>query len=114
MRVIPVDTTGALVMVAQDPRPKLKDRRTGEVATDAETGATLMTLDVTFVANGEAEVMNLTVPETGLPEGLMPGMPIKLTALVARPWANEFNGEKRSGIAFRASAVTVANFGGKG
>ncbi|MFG2825795.1 hypothetical protein ACGFX4_40995 [Kitasatospora sp. NPDC048365] len=107
MRFIPVDTTGALVMVAQEPRPKLKDRRTGEMALDTETGAPLMTLDVTFVANGQADILALTVPQPGIPEGLAPGTLVALTKLVARPWENEFNGQKRSGIAFRAEAVTA-------
>ncbi len=109
MRFIPVDTTGALVMVAQEPRPKLKDRRTGEMAMDTETGAPLMTLDVTFVANGAADILSLTVPQPGIPEGLVPGTLVKLTKLIARPWENEFNGQKRSGIAFRADAVTAAS-----
>ncbi|MER7702177.1 hypothetical protein ABTX81_04640 [Kitasatospora sp. NPDC097605] len=107
MRFIPVDTTGALVMVTQPPRPKLKNRQTGEMAMDAETGAPLVTLDVTFVANGEADILSLTVPQPGIPEGLAPGMLVSLTRLIARPWENEFNGQRRSGIAFRADAVTV-------
>ncbi|MFF7990249.1 hypothetical protein ACFZDG_10720 [Kitasatospora xanthocidica] len=108
MRFIPVDTTAALVMVAQAPRPKLKNRQTGEPAVDAETGAMLVTLDVTFVANGEADILSLTVPQPGVPEGLAPGMLVTLTRLIARPWESEFNGQKRSGIAFRADAVTVS------
>ncbi|TWE18620.1 hypothetical protein FB465_3701 [Kitasatospora atroaurantiaca] len=107
MRFIPVDTTGALVMVAQEPRLKLKNRQTGEMATDAETGVPLMTLDVTFVANGQADILSLTVPQPGIPEGLVPGTLVALTKLIARPWENEFNGQKRSGIAFRADAVTA-------
>lgn len=34
------------------------------------------------------------------------GTPVALTGLVARPWENEFNGQKRHGISFRAVAVT--------
>ena len=34
------------------------------------------------------------------------GTPVALTGLIARPWENEFNGQKRHGIAFRAVAVT--------
>ncbi|MFE9095525.1 hypothetical protein [Streptomyces sp. NPDC007264] len=106
MRQIPVDTTGATVMVAKAPQPKLKDRRTGEIALDTETGAKLMTVDVMFAANNEVEILSLTVPETGVSEELVMGMPVALTGLVARPWENEFNGQKRHGIAFRAVAVT--------
>jgi hypothetical protein len=106
MRQIPVDTSTASVMVAQAPEPKVKDRRTGEIATDAETGATLMTVNVMFAANGEVEILNVTVPEPGISGELAMGTPVALTGLIARPWENEFNGQKRHGIAFRAVAVT--------
>ncbi|KAB2975052.1 SCO3933 family regulatory protein [Streptomyces nigra] len=106
MRQIPVDTANATVMVAKAPQPKVKDRRTGEIATDAETGATMMTVDVMFAANDEVEILSITVPEPGISAELAMGTPVALTGLVARPWENEFNGQKRHGIAFRAVAVT--------
>ncbi|MEU2928861.1 hypothetical protein ABZ636_27995 [Streptomyces sp. NPDC007251] len=106
MRQIPVDTTTATVMVAKTPQPKVKDRRTGEIATDVETGAKLMTVDVMFAANDEVEILSITVPETGISGDLAMGTPVALTGLIARPWENEFNGQKRHGIAFRAVAVT--------
>ncbi|MEV4683291.1 SCO3933 family regulatory protein [Streptomyces kurssanovii] len=106
MRQIPVDTTGAVVMVAQPPQPKIANRQTGEVATDRDTGAPLMTIDVMFVMNGNAEILSLTVPETGFTGELTTGTPVGLTGVVARPWENEFNGQKRHGISFRAIAVT--------
>ncbi|MER6491157.1 hypothetical protein [Streptomyces griseorubiginosus] len=106
MRQIPVETSGATVMVAQAPEPKIKDRRTGEIATDAETGATLMTVNVMFAANGDVEILTITVPEPGITGELTMGTPVALTGLIARPWENEFNGQKRHGIAFRAVAVT--------
>ncbi|MFB6962542.1 hypothetical protein ACFCYB_37595 [Streptomyces sp. NPDC056309] len=106
MRQIPVETSGATVMVAKAPQPKVKDRRTGEIATDAETGAQLMTVDVMFAANDEVEILSITVPETGISGELAMGTPVALTGLIARPWENEFNGQKRHGIAFRAAVVT--------
>ncbi|MFF3911220.1 hypothetical protein ACFYZJ_35965 [Streptomyces sp. NPDC001848] len=106
MRQIPVDTSTATVMVAKTPQPKVKDRRTGEIATDTETGAKLMTVDVMFAANDEVEILSITVPETGISGDLAMGTPVALTGLIARPWENEFNGQKRHGIAFRAVAVT--------
>ncbi|MFE7898635.1 hypothetical protein ACFU3E_14160 [Streptomyces sp. NPDC057424] len=106
MRQIPVDTSTATVMVAQTPEPKVRDRRTGEIATDAETGAKLMTVSVMFALNGEVEILNVTVPESGISGELAMGTPVALTGLIARPWENEFNGQKRHGIAFRAVAVT--------
>ncbi|MER5378417.1 hypothetical protein [Streptomyces sp. NPDC002553] len=106
MRQIPVDTSAATVMVAKTPQPKVKDRRTGELATDMETGAKLMTVDVMFAANDEVEILSITVPEPGITGELAMGTPVALTGLIARPWENDFNGQKRHGIAFRAVAVT--------
>ncbi|MFF7972220.1 hypothetical protein [Streptomyces sp. NPDC007905] len=106
MRQIPVDTSAATVMVAKTPQPKIKDRRTGEIATDIETGAQLMTVDVMFAANDEVEILSITVPEPGISGELAMGTPVALTGLIARPWENDFNGQKRHGIAFRAVAVT--------
>ncbi|MET9700668.1 hypothetical protein ABZY31_27625 [Streptomyces sp. NPDC006529] len=106
MRQIPVDTTGATVMVAQPPQLKLRDKKTGQVAVDNETGNNLMTVDVLFVMNGSAEVVSITVAEPGVSGELTLGTPVALTGLVARPWENEFNGQKRNGISFRAVAVT--------
>ncbi|MFD8547112.1 hypothetical protein [Streptomyces sp. NPDC059649] len=112
MRQIPVDTSAATVMVAKQPQIKIKDRRTGEVALDVETGAKLMTVDVMFAANDEVEILSVTVPETGVSGELGMGVPVALTGLIARPWENEFNGQKRHGIAFRAVAVTSLAGGG--
>ncbi|MFH9815545.1 hypothetical protein [Streptomyces sp. NPDC017230] len=106
MRQIPVDTSAAVVMVAKTPEPKVKDRRTGELALDAETGTKLMTVNVMFAANDEVEILSVTVPETGISGELTMGTPVALTGLFARPWENDFNGQKRHGIAFRAVAVT--------
>ncbi|MGC4967378.1 hypothetical protein ACLQ2H_15290 [Streptomyces globisporus] len=117
MRQIPVDTSSAVVMVAKIPKVKVRDRRTGEIATDMESGAQLMTVDVMFAANEEVEILSVTVPEPGITGELSMGTPVALTGLVARPWENDFNGQRRHGIAFRAVAVTsladVATAGSK-
>ncbi|RFU82771.1 hypothetical protein DY218_31450 [Streptomyces triticagri] len=105
MRQIPVDVSAATVMAAKAPQPKVKDRRTGEIATDAE-GVTLMTVEVMFSSNDEVEILKVTVPQPGLSGEMQMGTPVALTGLVASPWENEFNGQKRHGIAFRAVAVT--------
>ncbi|MGW6948062.1 SCO3933 family regulatory protein [Streptomyces xanthophaeus] len=114
MRQIPVDTSAALVMVALPPTPKIKDRRTGEIAVDPETNAQMMTVDVLFAANGEAEVLSVAVPQPGVAKDLVMGTPVALTGLIARPWENEFNGQKRHGISFRAAAVTALTAPAKG
>ncbi|MFD4720040.1 hypothetical protein ACFWOY_07770 [Streptomyces sp. NPDC058423] len=107
MRVIPVDMSGVTAMVAQPPQPKMKDRKNGVIAVDAETGGSLMTVDVLFVANGNADLVTVTVAEADLSGELATGTPVALTGLVARPWENEFDGKKKHGITFRAAAVTA-------
>lgn len=75
MRQIPVDTTGATVMVAQPPQLKMRDKKTGQVAVDNESGNNLMTVDVLFVMNGNAEVVSVTVAEPDISGELVTGTP---------------------------------------
>jgi hypothetical protein len=106
MRQIPVETSAATVMVAQPPQKKVANRQTGQLAVDRDSGETLWTVDVVFIMNGSAEVISVAVPESGISGELAMGTPVALTGLVARPWENEFNGQKRHGISFRAVAAT--------
>ncbi|MGW5969999.1 SCO3933 family regulatory protein [Streptomyces sp. NPDC055186] len=101
-----IDLATAVVFVATAPEPKMANKKTGERAVDRETGASLSTVGLLVSDEGEGNLYQVTVPETGLPEGLAPGMPVAVTGLKARDWENEFNGQKRHGIAFRAVAVT--------
>ncbi|WP_306332568.1 hypothetical protein [Streptomyces sp. KL118A] len=111
MQQIPVDTAGATLMVAQPPQPKYVNPQAKERAADRQTGEFLMSLDVLFVMNGNAEVIKVTVGESSITGELAIGTPVGLTGLVARPWENEFNGQKRHGISFRAVAVTAQTVG---
>ncbi|WP_412126251.1 hypothetical protein [Streptomyces subrutilus] len=63
----------AVCIAGTDPTLKIKDQQTGEVATDRETGASLYTVTVMLMEDGRAEVLKITVPETGLAAGLKPG-----------------------------------------
>ncbi|KAF0794045.1 regulatory protein [Streptomyces sp. FR-008] len=101
-----IDVSTAVVFVATAPTPKLVNKQTGERAVDRETGAGLSTVGLLISDEGEGNLYQVTVPETGLPEGLTPGMPVSVVGLKARDWENEFNGQKRHGISFRAVAVT--------
>jgi hypothetical protein len=65
---------------------------------------------VVHIEEGESSLIKVTVPESGVSEGLALGAPVALPGLVARPWESVFNGQKRHGIAFRAAAVTPAAF----
>ena len=109
-----IDLSTAVVFVATEPQVKLVNRRTGEVATDSETGARLMTVGLLISDEGQGNLYQVTVPETGIPEGLVPGTPVAVTGLRAREWENEFNGQKRHGLSFRAVAVTALAAAGNG
>ncbi|MEU8958960.1 hypothetical protein AB0C93_32270 [Streptomyces sp. NPDC048518] len=103
-----IDVSTAVVFVATAPVPKLKNKATGERAMDLETGAGLSTVGLVITDEGEGNLYQVTVLDTGLPEGLTPGMPVKVVGLKARDWENEFNGQKRHGISFRATAIMAA------
>ncbi|MFG2194448.1 hypothetical protein [Streptomyces sp. NPDC048639] len=101
-----IDTSTAAIFVAVAPSPKVVNRQTGEIAVDRETGAQMLTIGLTVADDGAADLYTVSVPETGISEGLTLGMPVAVTDLKARSWENEFNGQKRWGIAFRAVAIT--------
>jgi hypothetical protein len=103
-----IDLSSAVVFVATSPAPKLVNQKTGERAVDRETGAGLSTVGLLVSDDGEGNLWQVTIPETGFPEGLAPGTPVKVVGLKARDWENEFNGQKRHGISFRAVAITSA------
>ncbi|MFJ9666329.1 hypothetical protein G3I20_11510 [Streptomyces sp. SID8111] len=102
-----IDLSTAVVFVATAPEPKMANKKTGERALDRETGAGLSTVGLLVSDEGEGNLYQVTIPETGYPEGLTPGMPVRVVGLKARDWENTFNGEKRHGISFRAVAITA-------
>ncbi|MBB5934483.1 SCO3933 family regulatory protein [Streptomyces zagrosensis] len=108
MRSIRVETSGATILLTEAPEPKVKDRQTGEIAKDAVSGEALVKLGVVYIAGGESSLVQVTVPESGVTDGLALGAPVTLIGLVARPWESVFNGQQRHGIAFRADAIAPA------
>ncbi|WP_034094166.1 SCO3933 family regulatory protein [Streptacidiphilus albus] len=106
MRSLPIDTSAMHAMLGTL-RPKVKDFATGEIATDKETGTPLVVVEVMVVMDGRAEMLQVTVPETGVTKGIKPGATVAFTALTASAWENTFNGQNRHGIAFRATALTA-------
>jgi hypothetical protein len=110
LRTIRVETSAATILLTEAPEPKVRDRQSGEIAKDAVSGEALMTIGVVYIEEGESSLIKVTVPESGVSEGLVLGGPVSLPGLVARPWESVFNGQQRHGIAFRAAAVTPAAF----
>ncbi|MFE3033564.1 hypothetical protein ACFXKY_18195 [Streptomyces canus] len=102
-----IDLSTAVVFVATAPEPKLINKKTGERAMDRDNpDLGLSTVGLLVSDEGEGNLYQVTVPETGLPSSLTPGTPVAVTGLKARDWENEFNGKKMHGISFRAVAVT--------
>jgi hypothetical protein len=101
-----IDLSTAAVFVATPPVTKVINKQTGEIAVDRETGAQLMTVGLLVSDEGQGDLYQVTIPETGIDATLTPGTLVAVTGLKARDWENEFNGQKRHGISFRAVAVT--------
>ncbi|TQK45588.1 hypothetical protein FBY35_7172 [Streptomyces sp. SLBN-118] len=110
MRVMRIDASAATILMTEAPAPKLRDRQTGEIAKDAVTGEALMTIGVVYIDQGESSLIAVTVPQSGVTDGLAVGAPVSLPGLVARPWESVFNGQARHGIAFRAAAIAPGAF----
>ncbi|WP_033287109.1 hypothetical protein [Streptomyces sp. NRRL F-525] len=100
-----IDVSTAMVFVATAPEPKVKNFATGERAVNQE-GRAMSTVGLLVSDEGEGNLLKVSIPEDGYPEGLAPGMPVQVHGLKARDWDNVIKGEKRSGIAFSAVAVT--------
>ncbi|MFF3675682.1 hypothetical protein ACFYYS_17000 [Streptomyces sp. NPDC002120] len=106
IRVHVLDTTN--VMTGTLPVPKWKDQENGVRAVDRETGEPLFTLTLFLMEGERAETMKVTVPKSGLPNGLHPGRFVRPVNLFAAPWANIFNGTLQDGVAYRCDALTLA------
>jgi hypothetical protein len=72
-------------MVGTLPVPKYADQEKTQFATDRETGAKLYTITLFFMEEDRAEALKITVPETGLPNGLRPGSPGHADRTVRHP-----------------------------
>ncbi|WP_329020336.1 SCO3933 family regulatory protein [Streptomyces sp. NBC_00690] len=114
MRSIRVDTSTATILLTEIPEPKVRDRQTGEIAKDAETGEALMKVGVVYIDEGESALVHVTIPESGITQGLPLGGLVSLPGLIARPWESVFNGQARHGIAYRAAALTAGATAGAG
>ncbi|MEU2925442.1 hypothetical protein ABZ636_10335 [Streptomyces sp. NPDC007251] len=97
----------ASFMVGNMAVPKYADAEKTQFAVDRETGAKLFTVTLFFMEEDRAEALKITVPETGLPNGLKPGVPVMPVELFATPWARIFNGSLSDGIAYRAERLDL-------
>lgn len=102
MLVLPIDTSRPLLVLAP-PSPQYKDRANGVVATDRDTGAPLADLSVAVPTDGgPPTVLRVTVPQPGIPDGLVMGALVKASGLVF------LTGEKNGRTWQMARAASVA------
>jgi hypothetical protein len=101
---LPIKTDGLMFIAGGAPEPVVRDRSTGEVATDRDTGATMFTVHLTVFIPGDVRPQVWAVKTAGEPKGINQGSPVSLSGLVAIDWEN--NG--RHGISFRADAIATA------
>ncbi|MBG6069381.1 hypothetical protein [Micromonospora ureilytica] len=99
-----LDTSRVSYEVAVNPVPKLD--QSGQQKFDRETKAPMWAVQLYALADGSAEVINVTVVSPVMPAVTVrqPVVPVNLEAL---PWVNDRDGKVRSGVAFRASALTA-------
>lgn len=103
LRTIPVDIrrlTGFICVSMPEVRV---DPTTGEIRTDRDTGQPTYVVGVVCKIVGSRAAYVLDVQLVGEPVGLVEGEPVKVFDLEARPW--EVDG--RSGVSYRASAITA-------
>lgn len=101
MITLPIDSSAVLLLLGE-PRPKFKDRAAGVVDVDRETNQPLVSLDLALmVTNARPQMIQVSVPQPGVGEGLTVGLPVRATGLTY------ISGEKngRHWEIFRADAV---------
>ncbi|WP_167158408.1 hypothetical protein [Streptomyces sp. MBT27] len=109
LKSIRVLTQGALYTVATLGAPKVKDLRTGEIATHYQTGEPLHTVSLLEMADGAADLLKVTVPASKIPKDLRLGVQVRPIGLTASPWARVSNDQLSDGVAYRADSIEMEN-----
>ncbi|MBO8195591.1 hypothetical protein ITI46_28655 [Streptomyces oryzae] len=103
-----VDVSASSYMVATLPVPKVRNQETGELYADQKTGEPLATVNLVETLDGRAQLIKVTIPESGAPEGLAPGAQVVPRGMIASPWANKFGDQVNTGLAYRAEGLEAA------
>jgi hypothetical protein len=99
MMKLPIDTSAATWLCATGPEPVI-DFETKRQRAD-ENGEPMYSVQLVLLGDGNADL--LTVKVAGEPR-IAQGQPVRVTGLVASPWAMG----DRSGVSFRAEKVEPA------
>jgi hypothetical protein len=95
MKAIPVDDRKMSFTVATPPRRQSKPNPyTGEIDWDVDLLA--------VTDDGKADLLRVTVPESGLVKGLTPLTAVEVEGLVARVWEKQ---DGRHGVMFACDAM---------
>lgn len=101
-----VDTSSVSFMCTKTPEPRT-DFGTGAPKIDKATGAVLFQVQLMALDADGGDVLSVTT--AGEPKVTV-GQQVTVTNLVATPWSQD----GRSGVAFRADAITSADAGKSG
>ncbi len=107
-----VQVDGAQWMVAVAPAPKMRQPEDGKgvpvQAFNSVTGELMSVVSLVEMLGDRAQVIKITVPTSGIPEGLTTGALVVPVGLVCSPWANKFGEQVSSGLSYRADALKIA------
>jgi|tagenome__1003787_1003787.scaffolds.fasta_scaffold19118893_2 hypothetical protein len=98
---IPVNTSELTLIAGGPAEPVLKDRSTGELAKDRDTGRTMFQLHLMVLVPGDARPQVWPVKVAGEPPAIKQGQAVQVSGLVAADWENG----GRHGTSFRAETV---------
>jgi hypothetical protein len=112
MQMIPVDVSQFIFIAMEGPKPKLRNRKTGEQSLDRDgrpvnvVRCACVPADESSEAVPEIEAIH-TIADT---PSLRRGAPVQVRGLVARPWSfQDDSGKERSGVTFWAEEITPVN-----
>jgi hypothetical protein len=110
---IPVDLSGGRVtLITTGAEQRVKDRATGELNKDPETGETLYRAWVAVLEAGRVQPQVWGIGVVGDPGDMPLGQPVRVTNLWASPWEmpdKQNPGKTVTGMSFRADKVELLN-----
>jgi hypothetical protein len=105
---IPVNTSELTFIAGGPAEPVFKDRASGVLATDRETGKTMHSLHLMVVLHGDSRPQVWPVKVAGDVPAIEQGQPVSVVGLVASDWENSEGGRTRHGMSFRAKSILPA------
>ncbi|MFV0307469.1 MAG: hypothetical protein ACK5OX_06980 [Desertimonas sp.] len=105
---LPIDTTNMRFIAGGEPTVVVRNRQTGETATDKDTGLPIYRLDVMALQANDNRPEIWSVKLVGAPERIVTGTALRLDGLVANYYEfTDPNQGSRHGISFSATAAAA-------